>query len=112
MSEKWTQEMRRIAFARLAMEFGQQYWDKEKDTLPLPVQTTEAAVLEQIATYLTWLTGTPFSAKNVEAQLAWVKTEQTSVKRVQTKQYILCKAAAYEVGLIQVQPGRETTLGV
>ncbi len=112
MAEKWTQELRRIAFARLAMEFGSQYWDKNKTELSFPKLTTEDEVLEQIARYLTWFTGETFTGKNVNAQLAWAKTEQKQVMKTQTKQFVLCQAAAYEVGLIRNQPARATTIGV
>lgn len=112
MTEKWTQELRRITFARLAMEFGQKYWEKDKNTLPLPKTHTEEEVLKQIAEYLTWFTGDEFTAKNVDAQLAWAKAEQNKVVRRQTKQFILCKAAAYEVGLIPTQPTGQTVIGV
>ena len=111
MSEKWTQELRRIVFSRLAMEFGKQYWKTRSNELPFPKTMTETEVLNQIAHYLTWLTKEKFTVKEVDAQLAWARSEQKSVNKVQSKQFVLCKAAAYEVGLISNQPSRETIIG-
>jgi len=111
MADKWTQELRRIVFSRLAMEFGQHYWEKDKAEWSFPKNMTEDEVLTQIAHYLTWFTGEKFTPSELGAQLAWVKSEQTSVRRNQTKQFILCKSAAYEVGLIHNQPSRKTTIG-
>jgi len=103
--------MRKIVFSRLAMEFGPQYWEREKYELPLPKRMTEDEVLDQLARYLTRLIDEKVTISAIDAQLAWAKTEEKGVKKSQVKQYILCKAAAHEVGLIRSQPTRSTTLG-
>ncbi len=97
---KWTQDIRRIVYARLVMEFGP-YSEWKLKQRPEQDEARYDAVVEELARYLKSITGEDFAASAVKAQVNWGCTEQATVKdQSHARNFVLNKAAALETGFI------------
>jgi len=98
---KWTQDLRKIMYARIVMEFGS-YDDWNKSSYPDGHRERYDAVLKELAEYFKLLTGEDFEATAVEQQVKWGYTKQESVlQATHVRPFILNKAAALEMGFIK-----------
>lgn len=99
-AEKWTQDLRRIVYARIVMEFGP--YDKwGKTDYPDGREQRYEDVLAEIAAFLSRLTGTEFKPSAVRQQVNFGRTRQQSVfDQSRARTLILNKAAALEMGFI------------
>lgn len=97
---KWTQDLRKVLYARLVMEFGEHSkW--ELTNYPKGKKARYNEVLEELAKYFQALTGKPFESTALDQQVAWAVTRQQDVANSGfAYQYILNKAAALEMGFI------------
>jgi hypothetical protein len=100
---KWTHELRKIVFARLTMEFGpHSNWGGKDARYPQGNKDRFEAVKEELARYLSTLTGKSFVATSLEKQIDWACTAQNRVQDSgHARQFILNKAAALEAGFLQ-----------
>src|SRR5262245_42634500 len=91
---KWTQELRKIMYARLVMEFGSyDGWGHSRS----PSDTARyREVLKEIARYFSNLTGNSFAPTAVDQQINWACTKQSDVKAGHARTFILNKVAAVE----------------
>jgi len=96
---KWTQELRKIMYARLVMEFGSyDTWGNSRS----PSDTARfKVVLRELATYFSDLTGESFEPTAVDQQVNWACTKQSDVKAGHARTFILNKAAALEMGFLK-----------
>jgi len=96
---KWTQELRKVLYARLVMEFGSyDTWGNSRS--PSDV-TRYKKVTEELAEYFTNLTGDSFAATAVRQQVDWACTKQDGIKASHARTFILNKAAAVEMGFLK-----------
>ncbi len=97
---KWTQELRRILYARLVMEFGpHETWLLKN--YPKGQKERYGEVLKELAAYFTQLTGDRFEASAVDQQVAWATTRQESITTESfAYQFIMNKSAALEMGFL------------
>ena len=100
-AEKWTQDLRRIMYARLVMEFGPYDQWKKTDYRDGKKERYEE-VLTELANYFSALGGARFDASAVRQQVNFGRTRQESVlSQSHARSFILNKAAALETGFIQ-----------
>jgi hypothetical protein len=96
---KWTQELRRVLYARLTMEFGSH--DKwVMLSYPEGQKARYHEVLKELAKYFSQLTGERFAWTAVQQQVDWGRTRQEEIRANYLRQYILNKAAAIEMGFL------------
>lgn len=97
---KWTQELRRILYARLVMEFGPHASWVLKN-YPKGQRKRYDLVLEELARYFSELTGSKFEATAVDQQIAWATTKQESITNAGfAYQFMMNKSAALEMGFL------------
>jgi hypothetical protein len=97
---KWTQDLRKILYARLTMEFGSHdEWGKM--SFPDGRKARYHEVLKELAEYFSRLTGDTFAWTAVQQQVDWGRTRQEEIRDNYLRQYILNKAAAIEMGFLQ-----------
>lgn len=97
---KWTQELRRILYARLVMEFGA-HASWELKNYPKGQKRRYEFVLQELAKYFTELTGNQFEATAVDQQVAWATTKQESITTAGfAYQFMMNKSAALEMGFL------------
>ena len=94
---KWTHEIRRQVFEWLRAEVGR--IDPQQPSLFSSAQEKDRA-LTKIVEKLTKAYGKGYTVPNVDMQVKWALTRQPRVKRPLIRQYVFCKAAALEAGLI------------
>jgi hypothetical protein len=100
-SPKWTQELRKIVYARITMEFGPHHQRNGK-TVPEGKGERYREVLVELTKYLSILTGETFGPRAIEQQVNWAVTTQEAVTSSgHARQYFMNKAAALEMGFIQ-----------
>jgi hypothetical protein len=97
---KWTQELRKIVYARVTMEFGPyQTWDGGR--APKGQKARYEAVLKELAGYLSALSDKSIEYTAIEQQIAWAVTKQEVVQNAgYARQFIMNKAAALEMGFL------------
>jgi hypothetical protein len=97
---KWTQELRKIVYARIAMEFGpHQSWGGTR--APKGKTKRFAQVLKELAEYLSRISGKPIGPGAIDQQIAWAVTKQSQVQNAgHARQFIMNKAAAVEMGFL------------
>src|SRR5690348_566041 len=97
---KWTQELRKVLYARIVMEFGQyNSWDAKR--YPADRRDRFNAVLQELATYFSQLTDDEFEPTAVGQQADWACTSQREVTNAgYACQLIMNKAAALEMGFL------------
>ncbi len=97
---KWTQEMRRILYARLVMEFGpHSSW--ELKNYPKGKRQRYLAVLEELAGYLSTLSGKAIEGTAIDQQVAWAVTRQEDITSSGfAYQFLMNKSAAIEMGFL------------
>ena len=97
---KWTQEMRRVLYARLVMEFGAHAtW--EVRNYPKGKRKRYDVVLEELARYFSTQSGSTFHGSALDQQVAWATTKQESITNAGfAYQFIMNKSAALEMGFL------------
>lgn len=106
---KWNHLIRTMVFSRLAAELGRDY--HRESLLRHQHAERQKAIVEELATHLTQITGTTFKASEITQQINWALGEPTVVKKSHVTVYAQCKVAAYEAGLIGRISARPVTLG-
>ena len=77
MTAKWTQELRKIMYARVTMEFGSlDSWEGKRH--PPCDRDKFDKVMEQLAKYFSILTGKEFTSSAVSMQVEFGATKQKS----------------------------------
>lgn len=97
---KWTQDLRKVMYARLVMEFGS-HDEWIKASYPEGKKDRYQTVLRELAQYFTRLTGDEFAWTAVQQQVDWGRTQQEQIRDGHLRQYILNKAAAIEMGFLR-----------
>jgi hypothetical protein len=97
---KWTQELRKIVYARITMEFGAyQSWGASRT--PKGQTKRFDDVLKELADYLSVLSGKSIGPGAIHQQIAWAVTNQNTVQNAgHARQFIMNKAAALEMGFL------------
>jgi len=71
---KWTQELRKIVYARITMEFGPyQSWGATRT--PKGQSKRFARVLKELADYLSTISGKTIASGAIHQQIAWAVTK-------------------------------------
>jgi hypothetical protein len=95
---KWTQELRKVVYARITMEFGTyETWGGEQ---PKGQGTRYQEVLKELAAYISTLSGKTIEHTAVDQQIAWAITKQKSIRAGHVRQFVMNKAAALEMGFL------------
>ena len=77
---KWTQELRKIVYARITMEFGPyQSWGASRT--PKGQVKRFDDVLTELSDYLSTLSGKSIAPGAIHQQIAWAVTEQSGSSR-------------------------------
>jgi hypothetical protein len=97
---KWTQELRKIVYARITMEFGAYHtWGGGRQ--PKGQGSRYEKVLKELASYLSSLSGKTIEFTAVDQQIAWAVTKQEAIQNAgYARQFIMNKAAAIEMGFL------------
>jgi hypothetical protein len=97
---KWDQEMRKVVYARITMEFGQ-YRSWGGSWAPKGKRKRYEQVLRELADYLSALSGKSIANTAIEQQIKWaVTTQDTVLSAGYARQFIMNKAAALEMGFL------------
>ena len=97
---KWTQDMRRTLYGRLASEFGP-YAGWGKSSYPVGRKAEFEKALRDLAEYFRWHDGETFKPAAIHLQMRWAVTRQRTVENAGfAYQYILNTAAALETGFV------------
>jgi hypothetical protein len=96
---KWTQDLRKVMYSRLVMEFGSHdEWGKA--SYPEGRKDRYHEVLKELAAYFARLTGDEFAWTAEQQQVDWGRTRQEEIRDGHSRQFILNKAAAIEMGFL------------
>jgi hypothetical protein len=97
---KWTQELRKVVYARITMEFGPyQTWGGART--PKGQGGRYEEVLKELAAYLSTHSGKTIEYSAIDQQIAWAVTKQETIQNAgYARQFIMNEAAALEMGFI------------
>jgi len=105
---KWTHELRKLVFSRLASELGKDY--RSQGLFREETKRREKEIVAEMARHLTQVTGKSFATGAVQNQVEWALNDPSSVKKSMVTVYCQCKVAAHEAGLIGRLSARTVTL--